>query len=1473
MKKYTRLLIVFALVFVMVASLLTACQVHEHTFSNDWSNDTQYHWHAATCEHSDEVSQKGAHEDLNNDGACDVCGFSSHEHTFADEWSTNKLNHWKEATCGHDVVGSQAAHADGDGDGLCDTCFYECGDHDHTFEDKWSYDGDFHWHNATCIHDYAVKSKGAHTGMSDFICDVCGYVSHEHTFEEGWTSDVDGHWHKATCEHEDTKVNYAKHIDENTDNLCDVCQFHLVEKVEYIFDPNKYDIQTLESDLQVGMFTVSATTQIRSRNKSYSDAELGTLDLDQSLKLNGNKAAFTITLSGPAKVILLVRNGSGSATNGQTLNMYVNGSETPEPLVYEAKPNDPMVRLDLELEAGTYKFMCSGTTDLHYAKVTAVVEKSNLEKIEVSNAGTIDYVIGSVLDTTGLIVEKVYENGRREVIELDADAIDDSAFNKDAAGVYTISIKYTENGKEYTTSYQVTVYSVDDITLNENAIRVVNKEGEDKAASKYNGSYANSHLRHIYLKGEELSLEGLTVTVHCVCGDNKKDFIYRDGFTTSGYDKNTIGEQTITVALLEKSKTFTVHVVEADVDPYEPIYCSVDGQRTALYSTDGSVHNFKAINDALAFLEELDLPADTPKRLTIAAGTYYEKVEVTIPNLTLVGVGVDKVIIEWDSLYGLADESGFVHETDSTATFAVRYNAEGFMMSGVTVSNYWNNQKVFDDNLGEKYGEHRALAFLCQADKVVINECKFLGYQDTVEFFTGRQLILNSYISGTTDFIFGSNSTTYFYQCQIHSIETFDNKGGYITAFKGNNGGSDSAVKYGAVFDTCTFTCDENVAQYSETDPSAKGLTAIGRPWGQDAAVAVVNSNLGAHISKAASTGVSRQERYVTMSGSVPEKANFIEFNNTGLSAITESQKGVTVLTDAAEAANYSDPLVLFAATNGAVQYDSAWVPTLVDCRINVKDSAGEIVATRYVKQSSFVTFEQLVERIDAPEGYQVGALYIDEALTKEFDFETAVTGDLTLYVGYISEDPTIRKNTTIDLTGLAEKIEGTIGTYGVITVDATTGKFALNNSKDWVQMNKGTILTLPVLEGSKVLFEEYNDSGLITVTVEGGIAKLEATDNTYIKSITIIVPYVNDTTIDLTKLTEKIEKATGYFDGIYVDATNGKFALNSSKDWVQINADTVLTFNVAIGSTLTFVEYNDAGLIECTIEGTLVTIKATGNTYIKSITIDVPFVFDCDTTIDMSKLPETIEGKTGSYENIFVDARSGKLAPNGSWAQFNNGTILTFNVVEGSTVTFTEYDNAGLITATVEGTLATITAIGNTYIGTITIKMPVKAVTYTLDITQIGKDNLTENLVIGDFFTATLQVKSESIKITGASYEADGLVFDGRQVSLTKGKVQVNDGVWSNSISFTVAEGQTAKVVIYAAEKSDKQTTLKVMNEAGETVTISDLKINGGAADAFDTLPIDKVHKYEFTLSAGTYHIGGAGGGAYIYGMSVTVE
>ncbi|MGN0822645.1 MAG: hypothetical protein ACI4NG_02630 [Candidatus Gallimonas sp.] len=45
---------------------------HEHVFSEKWAFDQTYHWHVATCEHADEVSEKAEHTLVN--GVCSVCG-------------------------------------------------------------------------------------------------------------------------------------------------------------------------------------------------------------------------------------------------------------------------------------------------------------------------------------------------------------------------------------------------------------------------------------------------------------------------------------------------------------------------------------------------------------------------------------------------------------------------------------------------------------------------------------------------------------------------------------------------------------------------------------------------------------------------------------------------------------------------------------------------------------------------------------------------------------------------------------------------------------------------------------------------------------------------------------------------------------------------------------------------------------------------------------------------------------------------------------------------------------------------------------------------------------------------------------------------------------------------------------------------------------------------------------------------------
>ncbi len=73
--------------------LVSLASCHEHTFSSEWSKDDENHWHAATCEHKDEVSDKAAH--TYNDGeitteptyaedgvktfTCTVCGHTKTE--------------------------------------------------------------------------------------------------------------------------------------------------------------------------------------------------------------------------------------------------------------------------------------------------------------------------------------------------------------------------------------------------------------------------------------------------------------------------------------------------------------------------------------------------------------------------------------------------------------------------------------------------------------------------------------------------------------------------------------------------------------------------------------------------------------------------------------------------------------------------------------------------------------------------------------------------------------------------------------------------------------------------------------------------------------------------------------------------------------------------------------------------------------------------------------------------------------------------------------------------------------------------------------------------------------------------------------------------------------------------------------------------------------------------------------------------
>ncbi len=130
MKRIKKLLfLTLASITCFTAGVISACgddDTHTHTFATEWTNDTTSHWHAATCEHTDQKSDVGTHVDENGDGKCDVCNYiAAHTHLYADEWSSDDTNHWHAATCEHtSETKDLAAHADDNSDGKCDVCNY-----------------------------------------------------------------------------------------------------------------------------------------------------------------------------------------------------------------------------------------------------------------------------------------------------------------------------------------------------------------------------------------------------------------------------------------------------------------------------------------------------------------------------------------------------------------------------------------------------------------------------------------------------------------------------------------------------------------------------------------------------------------------------------------------------------------------------------------------------------------------------------------------------------------------------------------------------------------------------------------------------------------------------------------------------------------------------------------------------------------------------------------------------------------------------------------------------------------------------------------------------------------------------------------------------------------------------------------------------------------------------------------------------
>ncbi len=156
--------------------VIRAALGHTHRYSNSWSKDSSYHWHACACGDRQNVS---AHVYTNAcDTDCNTCGYvRTVTHSYSQTWTKDASGHWNACTvCGakaNETVHVPGVEATETTAQTCVVCGYELTPalgHTHAFGQNWITDAENHWKICNC----GEKTEFAAHSWEDGSCSVCG---------------------------------------------------------------------------------------------------------------------------------------------------------------------------------------------------------------------------------------------------------------------------------------------------------------------------------------------------------------------------------------------------------------------------------------------------------------------------------------------------------------------------------------------------------------------------------------------------------------------------------------------------------------------------------------------------------------------------------------------------------------------------------------------------------------------------------------------------------------------------------------------------------------------------------------------------------------------------------------------------------------------------------------------------------------------------------------------------------------------------------------------------------------------------------------------------------------------------------------------------------------------------------------------------------------------------------------------------
>lgn len=231
-------------------------------------------------------------------------------------------------------------------------------------------------------------------------------------------------------------------------------------------------------------------------------------------------------------------------------------------------------------------------------------------------------------------------------------------------------------------------------------------------------------------------------------------------------------------------------------------------------------------------------------KILLAKGVYQEKIQISTPDLELVGEGAEDTIIIYNDFAKKLDERGVEYNTFRTWTMAV--TAPHVRLKNLTVQN---------DALSPKT-KGQEVALTVYADDFSAENCRLISTQDTlflgplpddlIDRYDGflkdelraagsrTQRFTDCLIAGTVDFIFGCGDAI-FENCEIKSL--YEERGhGYAAA----PAHADSQP-IGFVFHRCRFTREPQVADES---------VYLARPWRDFGKASFLDCTYDSHIAK-----------------------------------------------------------------------------------------------------------------------------------------------------------------------------------------------------------------------------------------------------------------------------------------------------------------------------------------------------------------------------------------------------------------------------------------------------------------------------------------------------------------------------------------------------------------------------------------------------------------------------------------------